>query len=44
MAAGHTYYNIAGMKIDNPVKGTIVIERTIFTDGTSATRKTVFVK
>ena len=42
--ASRTYYNIAGIKIDNPVKGTIVIERTVFTDGTSATRKTVFVK
>lgn len=42
--ASRTYYNIAGMKIYNPVKGTIVIERTVFTDGTSVTRKTVFVK
>lgn len=42
--ASRTFYNVAGIKLDNPEKGTIVIERTVFTDGTSTTRKTVFVK
>lgn len=36
-----TYYTVGGIEVQNPVSGTTVIERTVYTDGTSRTRKII---
>ena len=40
--ASRTYFTVAGVQIATPANGEIVIERVTYTDGTSATRKTIY--